>query len=277
VQTLSDWYFFQSQLTLSSSTMASIESKVFVITGGASGMGLATGKLLAEKKAKAVCIGDFNEKAFDAARAEINKINPDTVVHTTKVDVSSSKEVNAWIKEVVAKFGQLDGAVNAAGVAQAMGVRKGSPLVAETDEMWTRTIGVNLNGVFHSCRAQVEAMLALPQSPRSIVNIASIAALVHAGDCYGYGASKAAVVYLSQCLAKEVLPSKIRVNIISPGATRTPMLSQFFGSDASSGEIDTSGWDVVEPLDIAKAVVWLLSDDSHQVAGVNIPVGPGAP
>jgi len=257
--------------------MASIESKVFVITGGASGMGLATAKLLAEKKAKAVAIGDFNEKAFESARAEINKVNPETIVHTTKVDVSSSKEVNAWIKEVVAKFGQLDGAVNAAGVAQAVGQRKGSPIVAETDEMWTRTIAINLNGVFHASRAEVEAMLALPPAPRSIVNIASIAALVHGPDCYGYGASKAAVVYLSQCLAKEVLPSKIRVNIISPGATRTPMLAQFFGQDPSSGEMDTSGWDVVEPSDIARAIVYLLSDDSLQIAGVNIPVGPGAP
>jgi len=248
-----------------------------VITGGASGMGLATAKLLAQYKAKAVAIGDFNEKAFDSAKAELNKVHAGTAVHTTKLDVSKSSEVGAWIKSVVAEFGQLDGAVNAAGVAQAMGARKGSPIVAETDEMWTRTIGVNLNGVFHSCRAQIEAMLALPQSPRSIVNIASIAALVHAGDCYGYGASKAAVVYLSQCLAKEVLPSKIRVNIISPGATRTPMLAQFFGAPPEGVEIDTSGWDVVEPLDIAKAVVWLLSSDSNQIAGVNIPVGPGAP
>jgi len=248
-----------------------------VITGGASGMGLATAKLLAEHKAKAVAIGDFNEKAFDAAKAEITKINAGTAVHTTKLDVSKSAEVNAWIKSVVAEFGQLDGAVNAAGVAQAMGVRKGSPIVAETDDMWTRTIGVNLNGVFHSNRAQIDAMLALPQSPRSIVNIASIAALMHAGDCYGYGTSKAGVVYLSQCLAKEVLPSKIRVNIISPGATRTPMLSQFFGEAPAGAEIDTSGWDVVEPSDIAKAAVWLLSTDSHQISGVNIPVGPGAP
>jgi len=248
-----------------------------VITGGASGMGLATAKLLAEHKAKAVAIGDFNEKAFDAAKAEIAKINAGTAVHATKLDVSKSAEVNAWIKSVVTEFGQLDGAVNAAGVAQAMGQRKGSAIVGETDEMWTRTIGVNLNGVFHSSRAEVEAMLALPQSPRSIVNIASIAALMHAGDCYGYGTSKAAVVYLSKCLAKEVLPSKIRVNIICPGATRTPMLAQFFGDAPEGAEIDTSGWDVVEPRDIAKAAVWLLSTDSHQVSGVTVPVGPGAP
>lgn len=200
-----------------SPAMASIESKVFVITGGASGMGLATCQLLTRLKAKAVCIGDFNDKEFDSVRSQLNEINSGTTVHTTKLDVSSSTEVNSWIKDAIAKFGRLDGAVNAAGVAQAMGARKGSAIVGETDDMWTRTIGVNLNGVFHSCRAEIGAMLELPQSPRSIVNIASIAALMHAGDCYGYGTSKAAVIYLSQCLAKEVLPQGIRVNIISPG------------------------------------------------------------
>lgn len=180
-------------------------------------MGLATCQLLTRLKAKAVCIGDFNDSEFDTVRSQLNEINDSTMVHTTKLDVSSASEVNLWIKNVVEKFGRLDGAVNAAGVAQAVGVRKGSAIVGETDDMWSRTMGVNLNGVFHSCRAEIGAMLDLPQSPRSIVNIASIAALVHGGDCYGYGTSKAGVVYLSQCLAKEVLPQSIRVNIISPG------------------------------------------------------------
>lgn len=180
-------------------------------------MGLATSELLTRHKAMAVCIGDFNDKAFESVRSQLNKINPGTIVHTTKLDVSSAADVNLWIKNVVAKFGRLDGAVNAAGIAQAMGARKGSAIVGETDDMWSRAMGVNLNGVFHSCRAVVNAMLELPQAPRSIVNIASIAALMHAGDCYGYGTSKAGVVYLSQCLAKEVLAQGIRVNIISPG------------------------------------------------------------
>lgn len=256
--------------------MSSLAGKVFAITGGASGMGLATARMLAEAKARAVAIGDFNTKNFEAVTKELQGINPELKVLTTKLDVASSESVDSWIEAIISEFGALDGAVNAAGVPQAVNQRKTPTILEETNETWSRTVAVNLNGVFYCTRAEIKAMVALPKAPRGIVNIASIAALVHGPDCYGYGASKNAVVYFSASVAKDVLPLGIRVNSVCPGATNTPMLGSFFGAPEGT-EIDTAGWGVIEASDIAEAVFWLLSDKAKQVAGVNIPVGPGAP
>ena len=196
--------------------MASLSNKVFAITGGASGMGLATGVRLARANAKAICIGDFNSQALEGARDQLLAANSKTEVLTTKVDVSSSSSVQGWINEIIEKFGALDGAVNCAGVAQKVMARKSPTILEETDETWEHTIGVNLNGVFFSTRAEVQAMVKLDKAPRSIVNIASMASMVHGPDCYAYGVSKRAVASLSTSVSKDVLPFGIRVNTVSP-------------------------------------------------------------
>jgi len=257
--------------------MASIANKVFAITGGASGMGLATARRLAELKARAVCIGDFNTKNFDEVRKDLLKINPEVKVLTSKLDVSSSSSVNSWITEIIDTFGALDGAVNAAGLAQTVGARKAPTILEETDETWERTMGVNINGIFYSTRAEVKAMVSLPKAPRAIVNIASMASLVHGGDVYAYGVSKRAVASLSTSIAKDVLPFGIRVNAVSPAATRTPMLPQFFPANVGGEVLDTGGYNLVEPEDIAQAIIWLLSEDSFKISGINMPVGDCAP
>jgi len=258
--------------------MASLASGVFAITGGASGMGLATARRLARAKAKAIAIGDYNDKPFEEVQKELQSINPEVKVQLTKLNVASSKEVNAWIESIVDTFGGLDGAVNAAGVAQALGARQPPAILAESDEEWTRVRGVNLDGVFFCNRAQIKAMIALPKKPRSIVNIASMAAFIHGPDCYSYGISKAGVAYMTAGLAKDVLSFGIRVNTVSPSATNTPMLSQFFASPPPEGQpMDTAGFQLVEADDIARCIEWLLSENSAQVSGVNVPVGSSPP
>jgi len=257
--------------------MASLANKVFAITGGASGMGLSCARRLAKLRAHAICIGDFNTKNFEEVRKELLKINPEVKVLTSKLDVSSSSSVNSWISEIIDTFGALDGAVNAAGLAQTVGARKAPTILEETDETWERTMGVNINGVFYSTRAQVRAMVSLPKAPRSIVNIASMASLVHGGDVYAYGVSKVAVASFSTSVSKDVLPFGIRVNVVSPAATRTPMLPQFFPANAGGEVLDTGGFNLVEPEDIAEVITWLLSEDSSKVSGINMPVGDSAP
>jgi len=257
--------------------MASLADKVFAITGGASGMGLATAKRLAKFKARAVCIGDFNTSSFEAITKEIQSINPSTKVLTTKLDVSSSASVNSWISEIIEKFGALDGAVNAAGLAQVVGARKSPTILEETDETWERTMGVNINGIFYSTRAEVKAMVGLPKSPRSIVNISSLASMIHGADTYAYGVSKHGVASLSTSISKDVLSFGIRVNTVSPAATRTPMLPQFFPANVGGEVIDTMGYNLIEPEDIAETVAWLLSDESSKISGVNLAVGDSPP
>jgi len=258
--------------------MASLAGKVFAITGGASGMGLATARRLAEFKAKAIAIGDFNTKNFEEVKKEILKINPDVKVLTSKLDVASSSSVNAWIQEIIDTFGALDGAVNAAGVAQVVGARQKPTILEETDETWERTMGVNINGIFYSTRAQVKAMVSLPKAPRSIVNISSLVSLVHGPDAYAYAVSKHAAATLTTCVAKDVLSFGIRVNTISPAATLTPMLAQFFPANAGGGGVvDTGGYNLIGPEHIAEAATWLLSEDSSKVSGINMPVEDCAP
>ncbi|KAI9743671.1 MAG: hypothetical protein M1818_002987 [Claussenomyces sp. TS43310] len=258
--------------------MTSLKSRVFSITGGASGMGAATCHLLAQRGAAAVCIGDFNPTNFDKLRAEIKEINPETQVLTTKLDVSSSSQVEAWIEEIVAKFGRLDGSANVAGVPQPVGVRSQPAILEETDETWRRTIGVNLDGIFFCTRAQIRTMLKQPRENHpAIVNVSSLASTLHTPDCYGYGVSKKGAASFSSSVAKDVFPFGIRVNTVSPGATMTAMMAQFFPKGDMAQSTGNRGMNLMDATSIARAIVWLLSEDSLDVNGINMPVGEGAP
>lgn len=198
--------------------MASLATKVFSVTGGASGMGAATCRLLAQRGAAAICIGDLNPTNFDSLRAELKEINPATRVLTTKIDVSKSEEVDAWIESIIEMFGGLDGSANVAGVPQPTGQRKAPTILEETDETWRRTMSVNIDGIFYCTRAQVRAMLKRPKgSNPSIVNVASLASTFHGPDCYAYGVSKRGVAHLTSSVAKDVYPFGIRANTVSPG------------------------------------------------------------
>ena len=95
-------------------------------------MGLATCRMLAAAKARAISIDDFQDANFETVRKELLSINPSTEVQTVKVDVSPSASATAWISGIISSFGTLDGAVNAAGVAQPVGVRKSPAILSET-------------------------------------------------------------------------------------------------------------------------------------------------
>jgi len=260
---------------------SSFKSKVIAVTGGASGMGAATCKLLAQRGAAGICIGDWNTKNFTTVEKEIKAINPSTKVLLTKLDVSSSSEVDAWIGEIISKFGRLDGAANVAGVPQVSGGRDPNKpaVLGETNEMWKRIMGVNIDGIFFCTRAEVKAMIELPKTelPRSIVNVASLASLLHTPDAYAYGTSKAANAHFSSSVARDVLPYGIRVNTVSPGATNTPMMPEFFPEGNGATRTAALGMNMMDAADIARAIVYLLSGESNHINGVNLPVGSGAP
>jgi chanoclavine-I dehydrogenase len=154
---------------------------------------------------------------------EIKTINASTEVLTSKLDVSQSASANQWISEIISRFGRLDGAANIAGVPQVAGARKSPTILEETDETWRRTMSVNLDGIFYCTRAEVEAMVALPKGRRTIVNVASLASVLHTPDAYAYGASKRACASFSSSVAKDVFPFGIRVNTVSPGIFHTSL------------------------------------------------------
>ncbi|KAJ0414319.1 short chain dehydrogenase/oxidoreductase CpoX2 [Aspergillus carlsbadensis] len=283
-------------------TRHGVSGGIFAITGGASGMGAATARLLAQHGAAAISIADINAHAFAALESSIKAVSPSTAVQCTVVDVTSAIEVEAWIGAVVARFGDLHGAANVAGLPQALGVRggHGPNILSETDEEWRRTMGVNLDGVFYATRAEVRAMLGRQrqekqqgqqQQPRAagmgmvmaghtraIVNVASLSLMMHHPDAFVYGTSKAACAFFSACVAKDVSDFGIRVNCVSPGMTRTPMLEKFILTAKNQTALQEQlGLDAIEAEDVARTIVWLLSGDSAPVFGANINVGAGVP
>ncbi|KAI0848999.1 oxidoreductase [Daldinia vernicosa] len=261
--------------------MASVSYKIFAVTGGASGIGAATCQLLAQRGASVICIGDISSQGFNSITQLIQETNPSTKVQCTVLDVASSTDVEEWVATIITTFGNLHGAANIAGIAQREESRNSPAIAEETDEEWARIMRVNLDGVFHCTRAEVRAMKDLSVCDRSIVNVASIAAFYHIPDVFAYGTSKGACIYFTACVAADTFPLGIRVNSVSPGITNTPLLPQFQPTSDSIGDIKVSyqekGFSVIEPHDVARTIVWLLSEDSRPVYGANINVGSCMP
>ena len=185
-----------------------MQGKVVAITGGASGIGLATAKLLAARGAL-LSLADVQDKALkDAAKAIKTEVSAAQVL-TFQVDVRDSDSVVAWIKATVEKFGKLDCAANLAGVFKAS---QGGTVETENQDNWDFMLAVNLTGVMHCLRAELPHMTA----GASIVNAASILGLQGAIGSAAYSASKHGVVGLTRSTAKDVGKRGIRVNMIAP-------------------------------------------------------------
>lgn len=143
----------------------SLQGKVFAITGGASGIGLATAKMLSRRGAT-VCMADIDPTAMDDANAYFSALSVPFLV--TKVDVSKRPEVDSWIEHVVQQFGRLDGAANVAGViGKCHGI---TPISDFDDNEWDKIMAVNLTGAMYCLRAQLRNI----SDGGSIVNVSSI-------------------------------------------------------------------------------------------------------
>jgi NAD(P)-dependent dehydrogenase (short-subunit alcohol dehydrogenase family) len=187
--------------------MASLKGKVIAITGGASGIGLATAKLLASRGAK-VSVTDLHPDLENVAKSIIETTGNMHVI-ATKVDVRDTSSVSGWIEQTVKEFGQLDGAANVAGVYKGFDDKT----VADEDEKnWQFMLDVNLTGVMHCMRSQVPHI----RRGGSVVNAASILATRGWAGASAYSASKHGVVGLIKSAAKEVGKDGIRVNCIAP-------------------------------------------------------------
>lgn len=192
--------------------MASLKDKVIVITGGASGIGLATARICAERGAR-LAISDIQADLLESSVAGLKKEFPTADIIGTQVDVTNSKSVDSWIKATVAHFRRLDGAANIAGVERA---KKAADVFCDLDslgdEEWDFVIKVNLTGVFYCVRAQLQAM----ERGASIVNCASLAGLMGRPGIGAYSVSKHGVIGLTRTAAKEVGGKGIRVNAVAP-------------------------------------------------------------
>jgi NAD(P)-dependent dehydrogenase (short-subunit alcohol dehydrogenase family) len=240
--------------------MSALDGKAALVTGGGSGLGRASAIALARAGAT-VTVADVDEDGGkETAALVFEEAGGDA--DFVRADVTQPDDVVAMVDKTVARWGHLDCAVNNAGTTGAS-----APTVDYTLDDWNRTIGLNLTSVF----------LCLKYGG-SIVNIASGAGLVGFPGLPAYVASKHGVVGLTRAAALENAGHGIRVNVICPGSTRTPMLEGFMGGDEQVERMLTRAIPVGRlgrPEEIAEAVVWLCSDAASFVVGHALAVDGG--
>jgi NAD(P)-dependent dehydrogenase (short-subunit alcohol dehydrogenase family) len=251
--------------------MGRLEGKVAVITGGASGIGEASVRLFAAEGAEVV-VADVQDERGGRLASELG-------VEYVHVDVTREDDVEAAVSHAVDVYGRLDCMFNNAGIAGAVG-----PIESVTAEAFDRTVAVLLRGVFLGVKHAAPVMRA--QGGGSIINTASVAAVRTGYGNHVYSAAKAGVVQLTRSVAMELGEDNVRVNCVLPGFIPTPMIARARGvplgeADGKLGVI-TEAFREAQPIrrpghpdDIAKAALWLASDDSGFVNGHALVVDGG--
>jgi NAD(P)-dependent dehydrogenase (short-subunit alcohol dehydrogenase family) len=242
--------------------------KVALVTGAASGMGLATANTFAEAGA-AVVLADFKGDAVTAAAQKLFAAGHKAI--GVRCDVSDDAEVAATVQRAVAEFGRLDAAFNNAGVMARI-----APTADSTREDWDRVIGINLRGVWSCMKHELRQMK--HQRSGSIVNNASVGALTGNPGIGSYIASKHGVVGLTRTAALEYITHGIRVNAVNPGLIDTPIARDVVNGDeqayaeiAKHVPIGRAG----RPEEIASVVLWLCSPAASYVVGHALTVDGG--
>lgn len=239
--------------------------RVAVITGGASGIGLATAKRFAAEGATVV-IGDLDEPAGLAAADLLDCL-------FVKVDVTDEDQVDALFDTAYLTYGSVDIAFNNAGISPP------DDDSIETTELpaWQRVQDVNLKSVYLCCRAALRFMV--KQGRGSIINTASfVAVLGSATSQISYTASKGGVLALSRELGVQFARQGIRVNALCPGPVNTPLLQELFAKDperAARRLVHIPVGRFAEPEELAAAVAFLASDDSSFITGSTFLVDGG--
>ena len=251
--------------------MGRMDGKVALITGGAEGIGAAIGRLIVADGGS-VMLADVQADKAKATAAELG-----TRAAAVALDVRDLAQWEHAVAATLERFGKLNVLCNVAGISEPGNV------VDVSLDSWARTIDINLNGTFNGCRAALPAMEANGE-PGAIVNIGSMLALRPGAIFASYCASKAGVTALTKTIALDCAARgvPIRANTVHPGAIRTPMYNRYqHAGPASPAEIETA-FAANHPMnrigeadEVARAVVFLASDEASFTTGVDLTVDGG--
>jgi len=247
--------------------MNQAQQRIAVVTGGGSGIGRGTAKVLANA-------GDF------VVVADVSALNGLKVVEEIRaaggtaafrlVDVADVPAVDSLAKSVLADFGPADILVNSAGILQNV-----SPIETTPIEEHDRVMNINYRGAYLCCRAFAPQMMA--QRKGNIINITSTAAL-HSMPTLAYGPSKAALQMLTQNLAVDLGPLNVRVNAVMPGYVLTEQVQMRIDAghrDPRSLSLHSALGRMVMPEDVGNAILFLCSDAASAITGISLPVDCG--
>jgi NAD(P)-dependent dehydrogenase (short-subunit alcohol dehydrogenase family) len=242
-----------------------LDGKVAVITGGCSGIGLATVRRFLEEGAQVV-VGDVD----DVAGKELADESGVTYVHT---DVTSKEQVDALFATAKSMYGSVDVAFNNAGISPPE-----DDSILDTDlDAWRRVQEVNLTSVYLCCKAALPFML--EQGRGSIINTASFVAVLGAATSQiSYSASKGGVLSMSRELGVQFARQGVRVNALCPGPVNTPLLQELFAKDeerAARRLVHVPMGRFGEPEEMANAVLFLASDESSFITASTFLVDGG--
>ena len=233
-----------------------IQDRVAVVTGGCSGIGLATVRRFVAEGARVV-IGDIDD---DRGKALVDELGGDPVATYVHVDVTSKDEVDALFATAKDTYGSVDIAFNNAGISP-----PDDDSILDTDlDAWRRVQEVNLTSVYLCCKAALPYML--EQGRGSIINTASFVAVMGAATSQiSYSASKGGVLSMTRELGVQFARQGVRVNALCPGPVNTPLLQELFAKDAERAArrlVHVPMGRFGEPEEMAAAVLFLASDDS---------------
>ena len=247
-----------------------MKDKVVLVTGGSSGIGRATALALAQAKAKVIVVADRNEEGLKNLVQEIKEFGGNAFY--IKMDVSKANEVSSLIEKIVSAHGRLDCAFNNAGIEGPQ-----VPLHELTEEDWNHLMSINLKGVWLCMKYEISQML--KQGGGAIVNMSSVGGLLGIRGYSSYVAAKHGVIGLTKTAALEYATLGIRVNAVCPGAINTPLLDRMIGGNPQIEQWLISQEPVGrlgQPEEIAKAVIWLCSDEASFVTGHSMVVDGAA-
>ena len=252
------------QKSLNLSWVVKMENRIAAITGGNSGIGLATTKLFIKKGYKVAIFAQNIESLKD-----IQATDPDNI-YIYSGDVASISDLECFYKKCFDQWGRLDAVIANAGIAKPENIEE------VTESSFNETMNINVKGVFFT----VQKALPYLNNNSSLVLVSSIQAQRGAGIWSVYGASKSAVRALTRSFAQELGEKGIRVNTISPGVTETPIFDKFgFGDNLpsilDSVKASTPLGRIGEPDEIANAIFFLASESASFITGSDLQVDGG--